>query len=432
MNIEEEVEQSKKVHDPTRNALLHVIRKRNLKVGIEIGVQYGLNAESILENTGIEKLYGIDPYDTSFYPISPLKGKDEEIYQHAMKRLERFGDRYEHIRKPSNDALLDIEGEIDFLYIDGGKTKGNIVDDFTLWYPKIKMGGIMSGNDYNHSSYPWITRFLNQKYSHVNAGPADLWWVHKNPSTNPTKISVVTPFYNTSVYANEMIESVVRDPRIDEMIIVDDCSEKEDYERLVKIAEGKPKVKIFRNEENLGEFKTRIIGTEKARNQWVIFLDGDNSLTPEYIDAISNIPCWREQVIYCPDDGIHPKINYTFLDACYLGIDNIKYHIDKEVYQVKMFLGTGNYFMNKKAYLKVAKPLQEVDKRTYGDFYFNAEWLKKNLMYIVKGMKYNHRIRKNSAWMENKHTIQPFSHKVMAELVGEKQCNCKHCERKRR
>lgn len=430
MNLQEEIEHCKKVHDPTREALLKVLKGRDFKVGVEIGVQYGINAEMILDS-GVEKLYGIDPFDTEFYPISPLRGMDEEIYQHVLERMKRFGDRYTLLRKTSNEALLDIEGEIDFIYIDGGKSRANILDDISYWYPKLRAGGIMAGNDFEHSSYPWITRFLKKHFKSIHKGEGDLWWVIKNETFNPGGISVVTPFYNTSIYAKELIDTSAGDPRIDELIIVDDCSKPEEFEKLKEIVGDNPKVKLYKNETNVGEFKTRIKGTQLARNKWVIFLDGDNSLEPEYIDSIFNIPYWRDEVIYCPDHGGNVKIDYTSLSANYLGQANIKRVLSSSKYIVSFFLGTGNYFMNKGAYLNTAIPIQDVDKFAYGDYYFNGEWLKKNMMYVVKGMTYKHRLRKNSAWMENKHQIQPLVHQTTAELLGRKQCECKYCRAKR-
>lgn len=430
MNIEEEIKHSDEVHGLTRDTFVDVIRNENFKRGVEIGVQYGQNAEKILDNTGVEKLYGVDPYNTSIYPISPLKGMDEEIYQSALKRMERFGSRYELIRKVANDALLDIDGEIDFVYIDGGKSKINIIDDVSLWYPKIRKNGIIAGNDYDHRSYPWITRFLHKNFTHVNNGPGDLWWIYKKNPTKGRKISVVIPFYNTAHYVKTMIDLLIKDERINDVVIVDDCSEEGQYESLAKIA-NHPKIKLYKNEKNLGEFKTRILGAERARCRWIIVLDGDNVLLPEYLDAIEAIPYWRDDVIYCPDYGTNNKIDYRKLSGCYLGPGNIKRFLGDYSYLVAMMLGTGNYFLNRGAYINTAKPIQDIDKKKYSDFYFNGEWLKKNKMYMVKGMHYIHRIRKNSAWLEYKHTIQPVVHQVKAELMGEKQCECKHCRRKR-
>lgn len=420
MKLEKDIENSKKVHGLSRETFMKVIKGRGFKVGVEIGVQYGQNAESILENTNIEKLYGIDPYDTSFYPISPLRGMDEEIYQHAMNRLKRFGDRYTHIRKSSMEGLLDIEGEIDFIYIDGGRSKLDTNQDLTYWYPKIKVGGIMAGNGWNHSSHPWVTRFLKKHYDNIIAKKKGIWWIKKGKKTkNTEKISVVTPFYNTSCYAKSLIELPLKDPRIDDIVIVDDFSEEKEYKKLLEIVNNNPKIRVYRNKENIGEFKTRIKAVRKIKNNWVIFLDGDNALTTEYLDAIYNIPVWKRNVIYCPDNGTNDKIDFRIYSSNYIGKSNINEYLYGQRYLFSLFLGTGNYFMNMHSYLRTATPIQSMGKRAYGDYYFNGEWLKKNLMYVVKGMRYVHRIRKNSAWMENKHLIQPLMRQVMEELRNE-------------
>jgi len=414
MNIEEDVQRSAVNHGKKRQVIVELLKGRGYKTGVEIGVQYGQSSELWLDNNVIDKLYGVDPYDSSIYPISPLKGLDEEIYQYVLKKMERFGERFELIRKTSNDALLDIKGLVDCIYLDGSRSKLSVYDDMSYWYTKLNDGGIMLSGDYNHVSYPWTTRLLKKYFTDVNVIDNYLWWVEKKPRPNKNKISVVTPFYNTGDYANSLIDYVLADERIDEMVIVDDCSKREEYERLLEVAGNQSKIRIYRNEENLGEFKNRIKATKLTKNNWVIFLDGDNSLTKEYVDAICNNPIWRENVIYCPTFGLNRKIDYRMFSGDYIGLNNVESYLDGEhSYHFNMFLGTGNYFMNKKAYLKTAIPIREIDKRQYGDYYFSVEWMKNNLMFFVPEMSYIHRLRPNSEWMENKHFIQRKYHKVM-------------------
>src|SRR3990167_5941517 len=290
MNLKEEIINCRRVHATARDFLVKLLRDRNFKVGVEIGIQYGLNSRRWLKNAVVQKLYGIDPYDSGLFPIAPLKIPDDDIYEDMLKRMRIFKDRYIHIRKTSNDALLDIDGAIDCIYIDGETTDKATYDDISFWYPKLRKGGIIAGHNYNHPSFPHIKKIVDNYFNVAPyTGNGYIWWYEKGSVVNDKKISVVTPFYNASRYIPTLIESTINDPRIDEVIIVDDFSKDEEYVQMRHLAnpmnQGKnhEKIQIYRNEENLGEFKTRIRGAELAKNDWVIFLDNDNFLTPSYL-----------------------------------------------------------------------------------------------------------------------------------------------------
>jgi hypothetical protein len=418
-----DVAQCEEVHRPSRNSVLKILRDHDFKVGVEIGIQYGQNADRLLQHGVVHTLYGIDPYRTEVGTITPLndKSRDNEVYGFALGKLDKYGDRYIHIKKPSNEAILDIDGQIDCIYIDGGNTKQNVYDDISYWYPKIREGGIMVGHNYGHSSFLHTKEVVDKYFGlipHLEEGY--VWWRQKLDYRYhlQDKVSVVTPFYNTIYYYDKYITGLLEDDRIDEIIIVDDHSDQDQYEGLVVLAKH-PKIKLVRNEENLGEFKTRIKGAEIAKNDWVVFLDSDNSLTESYLDKLFEIPHWREDVIYHADFGNIHHINYESLAGNYLGTHNIARFLTEKRYMISMFLNTGNYFMNRKKYLEVAKPVSYIAKHAYGDIWFNRHWFKSGgKIFVVPGMKYVHRRRKDSVWREYQKEMQPIIDETLALLAN--------------
>lgn len=104
-------------------------------LGIELGVQYGAFSLKILENWKGD-LKCIDPWADPGY---------EEIYQIAKERLGE--DRL--IRKTSIEAVKDFKDEsLDFIYIDACHQYQEVSRDLGMWYPKVRVGGIVSGHDY--------------------------------------------------------------------------------------------------------------------------------------------------------------------------------------------------------------------------------------------------------------------------------------------
>lgn len=108
----------------------------NLK-GVEIGVNQGLNAESILSELNVEKLYLIDPWEyknikhyKSLLKKYKHESKIEIIKDFSMNVVERFDDN-----------------SLDFVYIDGAHDYDNVYKDVENWTLKVKKGGFVAGHD---------------------------------------------------------------------------------------------------------------------------------------------------------------------------------------------------------------------------------------------------------------------------------------------
>ena len=68
------------------------------------------------------------------------------------------------------------------------------------------------------------------------------------------KISLCITTYNRNAYLFKSFEQVINDDRIGEVVIVDDCSELGLYQHIAERCKYNPKIKLFRNESNLGVF----------------------------------------------------------------------------------------------------------------------------------------------------------------------------------
>jgi len=172
-----------------------IINERGFTTGAEIGVAYGGHADAMLSNcVCLKKLYCVDPYTPDYNstdgyalpdstPFGPAEY--EELYLHALHRLKRFGDRQELIRQSSHEAwgtvlfdMIEAEEKLDFVFIDGRHTFGDVVADIELWSQCVRPGGIIAGHDYKHESYPGVTSAINASFQFINTEDGFVWWAN--------------------------------------------------------------------------------------------------------------------------------------------------------------------------------------------------------------------------------------------------------------
>ena len=116
--------------------------------GAAIGISFGYGEEYVLENVSLKKLFMIDPY--THYDFSAMTPELwEEQYNHAK---EKFGGlQNADLWRVSSEAAsrLIADGSLDFVYIDGNHFYPAVKKDIELWWPKVRVGGVMGGHDYS-------------------------------------------------------------------------------------------------------------------------------------------------------------------------------------------------------------------------------------------------------------------------------------------
>ena len=150
------------IPDYTRNDLPVLFKELGFKVGAEIGVYRGHYSEIMCK--GGLKLFSIDPWIV--YSDYKWLRSDQDMMERCYKRAKQRLAHYDCtiIHKTSMEALKDFkDGSLDFVYIDGNHGFKSVTEDVYEWSKKVKIGGIISGDDYYndeirkfHSDVKWV------------------------------------------------------------------------------------------------------------------------------------------------------------------------------------------------------------------------------------------------------------------------------------
>lgn len=102
------------------------------------------------------------------------------------------------------------------------------------------------------------------------------------------KFSVIIPFYNAEKYIRQCLESVLSQTFSDvEVICVDDLS----TDNSVKIIENihDTRIKLLKNDINLGPAEARNIGVKYATGEYLYFPDADDFCYPELFERVNRV-----------------------------------------------------------------------------------------------------------------------------------------------
>lgn len=158
-------------------------------VGCEIGFGHGGNAESILQELNIKKLYCVDPYfgqqpylDTGVMVDWYMKNEDSE------KRIHKLYNHYPvvFVTATSDKAFQegDIPFKLDFIYIDGCHTYDYALRDIKNSMTHVKKGGYVGGHDFANGGLTGVEQAVFRYYKATDNKPTcvypDFWFRKEN------------------------------------------------------------------------------------------------------------------------------------------------------------------------------------------------------------------------------------------------------------
>lgn len=161
-----------------RRDLPALTRELGFTKGAEIGVWKGAFSAKFCEANPHLHMLCVDPWEAhpawldtkNAMPPDQAKSFLERSYDEATQRLAPLNATI--VRKFSADAAADVPDQsLDFVYVDGNHVYDAVIEDLTVWSPKVKRGGFVAGHDFRV--------FTNKPTIHVVRAVEDFTKRHK-------------------------------------------------------------------------------------------------------------------------------------------------------------------------------------------------------------------------------------------------------------
>lgn len=104
------------------------------------------------------------------------------------------------------------------------------------------------------------------------------------------KVTMIVPIYNVENFLRKCLDSLVAQtiaPKDFEILLIDDGSQDHSIDIMQEYAEKYPNMKILRKE-NEGLSLTRNYGIKHARGKYIMYIDADDTLSPETVSEVTN------------------------------------------------------------------------------------------------------------------------------------------------
>jgi predicted O-methyltransferase YrrM len=143
-----------------------MLKIAGVKRFVEVGVAYGYHAQHLIAEIPDLSYTGVDPYLPSYDPSDAFDADVARLFDcepvEAMDRLHgavsasvdsHQGGDSRLVREPSVDASTQFaDASLDAVFVDGNHLADAVSADIAAWFPKLRRGGILLGDDYQWPS----------------------------------------------------------------------------------------------------------------------------------------------------------------------------------------------------------------------------------------------------------------------------------------
>lgn len=171
--------------------LKKLLTNRSHSFGVEVGVFEGDTSKALLEGLPkLERLVCVDIWECDEEFMLHTPNKKGRIYNADWDLVKSkftkevavpYRERVVPLQMLSEHAAeLFLDDSFDFIFIDANHGYEFVKKDVEVWWPKLKVGGLMCGDDYTDKPAYGVIRAVNELFKEgrrKNIGP--IWYVNK-------------------------------------------------------------------------------------------------------------------------------------------------------------------------------------------------------------------------------------------------------------
>ena len=143
-----------------KGELPFLLEEERHRVGVEVGVFKGSFSRWMLDHwPTCTQYYMVDLWASQAHYRQMDSASDAENqlrFELAQRNVAPFQHKTVLIRKASVAAAADFaDGSVDFVYLDARHTFDAVTEDLEAWWPKLRLGGLLAGEDYMDVDEVW-------------------------------------------------------------------------------------------------------------------------------------------------------------------------------------------------------------------------------------------------------------------------------------
>jgi len=153
---------------------------------VEIGCWKGRSAAFLaveIINSGKNiKFDCVDPWRddwTEPKEVGLVNTNVDSLYEQFLENMKPVENYYTPLRMNSIEAAVLYENKsLDMVFIDGDHSYESVIEDILSWLPKVKLGGVLAGDDYSVSTHQGVIRATHELLKPLQISGTT--WIYKN------------------------------------------------------------------------------------------------------------------------------------------------------------------------------------------------------------------------------------------------------------
>lgn len=247
-----------------------------LPVGItmaEIGSFAGESTQRFSKRCS--RVYAVDAWEEEcIWGIS--SNETSENIENRFDDVMRESGNIVKVKGRSDQVFSKFEDEsLDFIYIDCCHSYAGVRSDLQNWLPKVKIGGLVGGHDYNPDKFPGVIQAVTEIFGDdcIEVFEDTSWLV----KASKEKVSVLIPTFNRERYVKECIQSVQSQTHKNlDILVYDDGSTDNTVEIVRELMKKDCRIKLIDGKENRGISFARTALINACKTRLACWMDSDD------------------------------------------------------------------------------------------------------------------------------------------------------------